>query len=195
MIQVLSSMDIFCFLRTRIRKSLAGYLENCVLTIIEQSSIPLHPERNNMHTKFNHIVSSVRRALVLSAILLLTTAVFASKEEKKDASGGKNSSVAIGTASWYGGSFHGKKTATGDKFDLNKFTCASNRYPLGTWLRVTNIRNGKSVLVRVNDRMHVRMKRIVDLSKGAAGEIGMISAGVAKVKVEELGPSLPGTLP
>lgn len=150
---------------------------------------------DSMKTKINYIASSVRKALVLSAILLLTSTVFASKEEKKDAASGKNGSVAIGTASWYGGSFHGKKTATGDKFDLNKFTCASNRYPLGTWLRVTNMRNGKSVVVRVNDRMHVRMKRIVDLSKGAAGEIGMISSGVAKVKVEDLGPSLPGKLP
>jgi rare lipoprotein A len=60
---------------------------------------------------------------------------------------------------------------------------------------VTNLRNGKAVVVRVNDRMHPRMKRIVDLSKGAAGEIGMISSGVAKVKVEDLGPSLPGKLP
>jgi rare lipoprotein A len=98
-------------------------------------------------------------------------------------------------ASWYGGSFHGKKTATGDQFDLNKFTCASNQYPLGTWLKVTNLKSGKTVLVRVNDRMHPRMRRIVDLSKGAAIEIGMIKAGVAKVKVEDLGKSLPGTLP
>lgn len=148
-----------------------------------------------MTTKFNHIISLLRKAFVLSAVLMLATAVFASKDEKKDAAAGKNGSVAVGTASWYGGSFHGKQTATGDKFDLNKFTCASNRYSLGTWLRVTNLRNGKSVLVRVNDRMHPRMKRIVDLSKGAASEIGMISTGVAKVKVEELGPSLPGTLP
>jgi len=148
-----------------------------------------------MHSNINHIISLLRNALVLSAILLLTTAGFASKDEKKDATSGKNASVATGTASWYGGSFHGKKTATGDKFDLNKFTCASNRYPLGTWLKVTNLRNGKSVVVRVNDRMHPRMKRIVDLSKGAAGEIGMISTGVAKVQVENLGPSLPGTLP
>jgi rare lipoprotein A len=148
-----------------------------------------------MKTTFNHIASFARKALVLSAVLMLATAGFASKDEKKDASSGKNSSVATGNASWYGGSFHGKKTATGDKFDLNKFTCASNRYPLGTWLRVTNLRNGKAVVVRVNDRMHPRMKRIVDLSKGAAGEIGMISSGVAKVKVEDLGPSLPGKLP
>ncbi|MCU0395642.1 MAG: septal ring lytic transglycosylase RlpA family protein [Chitinophagaceae bacterium] len=143
------------------------------------------------HTKLFKVLF----VLILGMCLAVAPDAFASKDEKKDAASEKSGSVRTGMASWYGGSFHGKKTATGDQFDLNKFTCASNQYPLGTWLKVTNLKSGKTVLVRVNDRMHPRMRRIVDLSKGAAIEIGMIKAGVAKVKVEDLGKSLPGTLP
>jgi rare lipoprotein A len=89
-----------------------------------------------------------------------------------------------GIASWYGGSFHGRKTANGDVFNQAKLTCASNHYPLGSWLKITNLRNGKTVIVLVNDRMHPRMKRVVDLSRAAAKEIGIERAGVGKVKVE-----------
>ena len=97
------------------------------------------------------------------------------------------SSEKIGLASWYGEKFHGRKTANGDIFSQKKMTCASNHYPLGTWLRITNTRNGKTVIVQVNDRMHPKMKRVVDLSKAAAIEIGIDKSGVGKVKVEDLG--------
>jgi rare lipoprotein A len=128
--------------------------------------------------------------VLLSATLSVNA--YASKNEKKDAAKEeKGSTIQTGMASWYGKGFHGKMTANGDVFDLNKFTCASNKYALGTWLRVTNFRTGKSVVVMVNDRMHPRMKRIVDLSKGAAREIGMVSNGIIKVQVENLGRSLP----
>jgi rare lipoprotein A len=96
-----------------------------------------------------------------------------------------------GMASYYANSFVGKKTANGEIFSQDKLTCASNVYPLGTWLKVTNVRNGKSVIVKVNDRMHPRMKRIVDLSKLAAQELSMIKSGVAQVQVENLGKVLP----
>ncbi|HSC55214.1 MAG TPA: septal ring lytic transglycosylase RlpA family protein [Phnomibacter sp.] len=132
--------------------------------------------------------------LVAVAIMACTNMAWASKNEKKDASAEKTSTTKMGTASWYGPGFHGKKTSSGDKFDMNGLTCASNHYKLGTWLKVTNMRTGKSVIVRVNDRMHPRMKRIVDLSKGAAREIGMVSKGVSKVKVEDLGRSLPASM-
>lgn len=129
---------------------------------------------------------------MLVLLVMFSLSLYATKTEKKTASKETEEvKVATGTASWYGPNFHGRKTATGDKYDMHGLTCASNRYPLGTWLRVTYIKTGKSVIVRVNDRMHPKMKRIIDLSKGAAKELGMVTAGVAQVKVEDLGRSLP----
>jgi rare lipoprotein A len=96
-----------------------------------------------------------------------------------------------GMASYYANSFVGRKTANGEIFSQEKLTCASNVYPLGTWLKVTNLRNGKSVIVKVNDRMHPKMNRVVDLSRLAAQELNMIKSGVAQVQVESLGKVLP----
>lgn len=96
-----------------------------------------------------------------------------------------------GMASFYNNSFQGRKTASGEIFSQQKLTCASNVFPLGTWLRITNLKNGKTVIVKVNDRMHPRMKRVVDLSKIAAENIGMVNAGVAQVEVENLGKTPP----
>jgi rare lipoprotein A len=95
--------------------------------------------------------------------------------------------VRTGIASLYHDKFHGRKTANGDIFSQKKLTCASNQYALGTWLKITNMLNGKSVLVRVNDRMNVKMKRVVDLSKAAAFAIGLDKKGLAKVSVENFG--------
>lgn len=100
-------------------------------------------------------------------------------------------SIKKGKASFYSNWFVGRKTANGEIFTQRKLTCASNVYPLGTWLRITHVKNGKSVVVKVNDRMHPRMKRIVDLTEMAAEQLGMIKAGVADVKVENLGTKKP----
>jgi rare lipoprotein A len=89
-----------------------------------------------------------------------------------------------GTASYYGGKFHGRKTASGERFNQNGLTAAHKTLPLGTKVRVTNIRNGESVDVKINDRGPYHGGRIIDLSKGAARELGMLGAGTAKVKVE-----------
>lgn len=91
-----------------------------------------------------------------------------------------------GQASFYGAKFEGRKTSSGDIFRHAKFTAACNVVPLGTWLRVTNLRNGKSVLVRVNDRLHAHTKRIVDLTKASATKLGFTKAGLTRVKVEVL---------
>ena len=88
----------------------------------------------------------------------------------------------IGRASWYGHKFQGRKTATGETFDMNEMTCAHPSLPLGSWLRITNLRNHRSVVVRVNDRGPYFGSRIVDLSYGAARAVGM--NGVAQVKIE-----------
>lgn len=94
----------------------------------------------------------------------------------------------IGEASWYGLHFQGHKTATGEAFDMNRLTCAHRSLPLGSWIRVTNLRNRKSVFVRVNDRGPVPEDRIVDLSYAAAQAVGLADRGVGKVKVEPVKP-------
>ena len=89
-----------------------------------------------------------------------------------------------GTASYYGSQFQGRKTASGERFNQNGLTAAHKTLPLGTKVRVTNLRNGESVDVKINDRGPFHKGRVLDLSKGAAREIGMLGAGTAKVKVE-----------
>jgi len=95
--------------------------------------------------------------------------------------------VLFGVASYYGDKFEGRKTASGDIFNQQKMTAACNKLPLGTRIRVTNIRNGKTVEVVVNDRLHPKMKRIVDLSKSAAKKLDYVNHGLTKVKVEVIG--------
>ena len=96
------------------------------------------------------------------------------------------SDIRYGVASFYADKFNGRKTASGQIFSQDKLTCACNVLPLGTWVKVTNMSNGKSVKLLVNDRLHPRMRRLVDLSKSAAKKLGFISSGLVKVKLEVL---------
>lgn len=89
-----------------------------------------------------------------------------------------------GSASYYANEFQGRKTASGAKYDKNKFTAAHRTYPFGTKLKVTNISNGKSVVVTVNDRGPYSKQRVIDLSYAAAKHIDMIRQGVAQVHIE-----------
>ena len=91
--------------------------------------------------------------------------------------------VLYGTASFYSNKFEGRQTANGEIFSQQKMTAACNMLPLGTWIKVTNLKNGRFVVVKVNDRLHYKMKRVVDLSKVAARQIGH-KDGRARVKVE-----------
>ena len=88
-----------------------------------------------------------------------------------------------GTASWYGVQFHGRRTASGERYDMNELTAAHPSLPFGTVLEVRNVRNGKSVVVRVNDRGPFSKSRILDLSFGAAREIGLVQSGTAPVEL------------
>ncbi|MBL8260494.1 MAG: septal ring lytic transglycosylase RlpA family protein [Candidatus Competibacteraceae bacterium] len=90
----------------------------------------------------------------------------------------------VGTASWYGPGFHGKTTASGERFNQNQLTAAHRRLPLGTRVKVTNLNNGRKIEVRINDRGPYRGGRIIDLSKAAAQRLAMHSSGVARVRVE-----------
>lgn len=95
-----------------------------------------------------------------------------------------------GMASWYGPGFAGRPTASGEKFDPNDMTCAHPKLKFGTRVQVTNLDNGKSVIVRVNDRGPFAKGRVIDLSKEAAKRLGFLDKGVAKVKVEVVTPSV-----
>jgi rare lipoprotein A len=89
-----------------------------------------------------------------------------------------------GLASFYSNRFHGRKTASGERYDRKRLTAAHPKYPFGTWLRVTSDENNKAVVVRVNDRGPRKGSRIVDLSYAAASQLGIVRAGIAGVKVE-----------
>jgi len=94
-----------------------------------------------------------------------------------------------GIASWYGPGFHGRPTASGEIYDQYYLTAAHQTLPHGTRVRVTNLTNGRSVLVRINDRGPFVDDRIIDLSYAAAQQIGMVKAGVADVKVDVSAPA------
>ncbi len=96
-------------------------------------------------------------------------------------------STVTGKASWYGGKFHGRKTASGERFNKNALTAAHRTLPFGTRVRVTNLSNQKSVVVRINDRGPFgRRERIIDVSEAAAGRLGMKRAGVARIRLQVL---------
>lgn len=92
-----------------------------------------------------------------------------------------------GRASWYGPKFHGRLTANGEIFDSNALTAAHPSLPFGTKVRVTNLRNGRSVIVRINDRGPFIKGRIIDVSAAAARVLGMVNSGTASVQLDILG--------
>ena len=104
---------------------------------------------------------------------------------------GTKPKILYGTASFYSNSFNGKQTANGEIYSHKKMTAACNVLPLGTWIKVTNLRNGKSVIVKTNDRLHTRMKRVVDLSREAAEKLGYVKSGLTRVRVEVIGKKKP----
>src|ERR1700727_1167295 len=96
----------------------------------------------------------------------------------------KSPAYQVGTASWYGEQFQGKPTASGEPFDMQDFTAAHPSLPLGTLVKVTNLRNGHAVVVRINDRGPVVDGRIIDLSYNAARAIGFKDRGLQRVRLD-----------
>ncbi|HEY4154334.1 MAG TPA: septal ring lytic transglycosylase RlpA family protein [Puia sp.] len=96
-----------------------------------------------------------------------------------------------GTASFYANKFEGRRTSNGEIFSQQKFTAASNHIPMNSWVRVTNMRNKRSVILRINDRMHPKNPRLIDLSRSAASRLRYTGRGIVRVKVEVLGKHLP----
>jgi rare lipoprotein A len=99
------------------------------------------------------------------------------------------SQVETGLASWYGRRFHGKLTASGEIFNQEKFTAAHRTFPWGSRVKVTNLANGKSVEVRINDRGPFGKGRIIDVSRAAARVLGMVGSGITTVRIEWLSDS------
>ena len=91
-----------------------------------------------------------------------------------------------GTASWYGPGFHGRRTASGERFNPGAMTAAHRSLPFGTKLKVVNEKNGRSVVVRVNDRGPFARNRMIDLATGPAQELGLTSTGTAYVLLQRL---------
>ena len=91
-----------------------------------------------------------------------------------------------GRASWYGGHFNGRKTANGERYDMDAMTAAHRTLPLSAYVRVTNVSNGRSVVVKINDRGPFHRGRIIDLSRAAAHALGMQYAGTGSVKLQGL---------
>jgi rare lipoprotein A len=101
---------------------------------------------------------------------------------------GKNQPYQVGTASWYGEYFDGKPTASGEDYDMYDLTAAHPTLPLGTYVRVTNLRNGRAVIVKVNDRGPIVPGRIIDLSYGAARVLKFEERGLQRVRLDLVKP-------
>lgn len=120
------------------------------------------------------------RSLLLTSLILLLTGC--ASQGGVDPHGYR----AEGQASWYGAKHQGRKTASGERFDQNALTAAHRELPFGTQVRVTNLNNSKSVIVRINDRGPHTRNRLIDLSQQAAKQLDMLRAGVVPVRVEAL---------
>jgi len=121
------------------------------------------------------------RNLLVLVMLLTGVGAFAQKTNYRNV---PVVDTAVGHASFYSDKFIGKKTASGEIFSQDKLTCAHNTYPLGSKVRVTNLKNGKTIVLKVNDRLHHRNPRLVDLSRAGANKLGFKKAGIVKVRVE-----------
>ncbi|THU39959.1 septal ring lytic transglycosylase RlpA family protein [Niastella caeni] len=135
----------------------------------------------------------MKKLLVLSVLI---GAFFASVAQKKMDSVALNKKrnvpvTQFGVASFYADKFEGRPTCTDEIFTQKKLTAACNTLPLNCWIKVTNLRNNKSVYVRINDRMHPSNPRLIDMSKSAAVALGYTGHGLTKVKIEYLGKKKP----
>lgn len=186
----LLSTSIFCIC------AMPALAEDSASTNIDQ----VLSELTRQHNGASSLIKSTRQptSLTLSSPLLVQTTnpTKTNTAPKKDdpvlekltavASNTVNKFKQTGLASWYGRQFHGKKTASGDTFDMNALTAAHRSLPLNCYIRVTNKDNGKSVVVRINDRGPFHGDRVLDLSYGAAKAIGLTQRGSGNVVIERL---------
>jgi rare lipoprotein A len=136
-----------------------------------------------------HVSIKEKSFIILLLLAFYGGAVFAQKKEDDQSTSKKAkhaTKTLFGQASFYSNKFEGRRTANGETFTHKKLSAACNSLPLGTWIRVTNLKNDKSVIVKVNDRLHKKTKRLVDLSIAAAKKLGFFTLGLTRVKVEVL---------
>jgi rare lipoprotein A len=130
-----------------------------------------------------------RRGLLLLALVPL--AACAARPRPRDprlpAVVPRPGTTVVGVASWYGPGYHGRRTSSGEVYDQDGLTAAHYDWAFGTRVRVTLLASGRSVVVRINDRFPRFKKRVLDLSRGAAREIGLIGPGTGRVRLEVLG--------
>ena len=127
----------------------------------------------------------VTQALALTAVLLLCAC--AHHYRFPPAESPSLGRVEEGVASWYGPGYDGKRTSSGERFDQDELTAAHASWQFGTRVRVTFLRTGRSVVVRINDRFPNHKGRVIDLSRGAARQIGLIGPGTGRVRLEIVG--------
>ena len=178
-----------------------GYVTNAEKgTSPEMTLLPTHAEprvvtlsgKRSNHPKrtTQKVVPYMKRFLQNTFVLLAVTSLVAvptvsyahSSHSPKHAHG-----AIIGVASWYGPGFDGRRTANGERYDMLGLTAAHKTLPFGTKVRVTNLQNGNSVIVRINDRGPYIGRRLIDLSKTAAIKIGLLSTGTAMVALDIVG--------
>lgn len=127
-----------------------------------------------------------QQRLIVNSILSIYLASFCTFGHAKTASPKAEASTGHGTgiASYYSNRFHGRRTANGERFDQNGLTAMHRTLPFGTRIRITNLSNNRSVEVRINDRGGLRGRRVLDVSRRAATELGFLRSGLAQVKYE-----------
>lgn len=123
---------------------------------------------------------AIRRCVPVAMLIVLLAGCSAIRNTGMPDTG----DIQFGIASWYGKRFHGRVTTSGEKYDMYKLTAAHRTLPFETLVRVTNIKNGKSVIVRINDRGPWKPGRVIDLSYAAAEKIAMTKDGVARVRLD-----------
>jgi rare lipoprotein A len=119
-----------------------------------------------------------------AARVIQPPAINAGGHNQRKTNGPKSKAYQVGTASWYGQQFQGKQTASGEPFDMRDFTAAHPSLPLGSFVKVTNLRNGKAVVVRINDRGPFVDGRIIDVSYNAAHALGFKERGLQRVRLD-----------
>lgn len=195
----LLTMSLFVFASSAMTSNVQAAESKTSLVTLSQDNAS-HIDRvlgelTRQHNNASSLVKSARQptSLALNSSLLASNA---SQEVSNDedvlerltavASNSVSKFKQNGLASWYGRQFHGRKTASGETFDMNGLTAAHRSLPLNCYVKVTNKSNGKSVVVKVNDRGPFHGNRVMDLSYGAAKQLGITSKGVGNVSIERV---------
>jgi rare lipoprotein A len=135
-------------------------------------------------TEVAHLISTLLKIRIQALVFLLVLGLFSCRTASSPAGKGEAKlRTETGMASFYANKHNGKKTANGERYQHTKLTAAHKTLPFGTMVKVTNLSNGKTVEVRINDRGPFVRGRIIDLSRSAAKQIDMIRAGVTRVKI------------